>query len=178
MASIQHKADQLSFKGRGPLDAKATVKTYSDLINLATWTVDDTLVAYNGMIVAVWLDKTNASNNGIYYLFDPLVTSAIKKPDVTNEDNWHRLGGLDDLQALAGQIDTIKESLEELQDSSTEVVELKEQLPEIGAAGKLYVVTEEATTYIWHNSEYLPVGDGGGEDSVDIQLINGGSPEN
>lgn len=89
------KRDQLVYSGRGPLDSKSLVKTYAELISASTWTQqvdgEDVIVAYNGMIVAVWLNKTDASKNGLYVLFDPLVTSALKKPDVTNEENWHRL---------------------------------------------------------------------------------------
>lgn len=83
--------DQYKYKGRGPFDAKALVKTYADLLNTTTWTEDSTLIAYNGMITAVWLNKDDSSKNGIYYLFDPNVKNALGKPDVTNEANWHKL---------------------------------------------------------------------------------------
>lgn len=182
--AILVNSNQYKHTGKGPLDAKLLVKTYADLLLTDTWTVENKVAAYNGMITAVWLNKEDTSKNGIYFLHDPAVTSTLKTPDVTNEANWHKLGGLADLQALAEQIDGIKNSVEtlqstveDLQESATEIVELKSQLPETGVAGKIYVVTEEAATYVWCNSEYLPVGDGAGEDSVDIQLINGGSPE-
>lgn len=178
MAVLQ-TTDQFKYLGRGPLDSKALVKTYADLLLTSTWTTDNTLVAYNGMIVAVWLDSTE-SNNGIYFLHDKAVTKAIHKPNVTDPNNWHRLGGIDNLPGLADQIASIQTELEqlqtevgELQDSATEVVELFEQLPETGKTGKLYVVTEDATTYVWHNGKYLLVGDGADEN--DIQIIHGGS---
>lgn len=94
MASIQNKADQLRFSGRGPLDAKARVKTYDALSLDTTWTIqvdgNDIFVAYNGMIVSVWGDTT-AENNGVYYLHDSAVTTAAGKPSV-EPANWHKLG--------------------------------------------------------------------------------------
>ena len=105
--AIQYKADQLLYKSRGPLDAKATVKTYAELINIDTWTHDDSLVAYNGMVVAVWLDKISTENNGLYFLFDPLVTTALKKPDVTNTANWHKITQDSDLKELRTKLGNV-----------------------------------------------------------------------
>jgi hypothetical protein len=188
MASIQNKTDQMRFKGKGPLDAKALVKTYAELTDPATWTVDGTLIAYNGMITAVWLDKTvddnGNSRNGIYYFFDPTVTSIINqsKAKVNEPANWHRLGGIDSLpglqeqlNALQEKLDAVKKDVKELQDSATVVKEWKTDFPEIGIAGKIYVATKEATTYVWYNNEYLTVGDGSGDD-IEIQIISGGGP--
>lgn len=188
MASIQNKADQLRFSGKGPLDAKSLVKTYSELTDPKTWTVDGTLVAYNGMITAVWLDKTVDENgkyfrNGIYYFFDPKVTSVLtqKNADVSNSANWHKLGSIDDLPGLSEQLaelqkelDNVKEDIEELQESATVIIEPGQSLPEQGVSGKLYVVLEEATTYVWYNNAYMPVGDGAAEE-IEIQVIHGGS---
>lgn len=174
---------QYKYSGKGPVDAKSLVKTYNDLLLSETWYNDAGKVsAYNGMIVAVWLDSDSA-RNGIYFLHDSTVTNILKVPDVTNEANWHKLGGLNDLPGLAEQVATIKTNLEtlqsevdELQDTSTVVVDTKEQLPDNGISGRLYVVTEEATTYVWYNNEYLPVGDGGTDDASDIEIIDGGGP--
>ena len=105
------KNDQQLYLGKGPLDAKATVKTYAELRNADTWTKDNTLVAYNGMITAVWLNKDDTSKNGVYFLYDPLVTSAIKKPDVTLESNWHKFAELSDLAALSKQLASMNEEL-------------------------------------------------------------------
>lgn len=164
-----------------PLDARSLVKTYNDLLNKDNWVnANGGPIVYNGMIVAVWLNTDDPSKNGVYFLHDSSVTNAKGTPDVTKESNWHRLGGIDNLPGLADQIASIQTSLEqlqnevgELQDSATEVVELFEQLPEAGKTGKLYVVTEDATTYVWHNGKYLLVGDGA--DETDIQIIHGGS---
>ena len=109
------KRDQLIYAGKGPLDSKSLVKTYADLTATATWNIQiddkDTCIAYNGMIVAVWLNKDDTSKNGLYFLFDPQVTSALKKPDVTNEANWHRLDN-------AGDISDIKSRLTALENNS------------------------------------------------------------
>ena len=187
MASIQNKTDQMRFRGKGPLDAKALVKTYAELTNPATWTVDGTLIAYNGMITAVWLDTTvdenGNSRNGIYYFFDPAVTSIVNqsKAKVNEPANWHRLGGIDNLPGLQEQLNTLQEELdavkddvEELQDSATVVKEFKTEFPSQGLPGKIYVATKEAMTYVWYSNDYLPVGDGGNND--DIQIIMGGGP--
>ena len=56
------------------------------------------------MIVAVWLDKESASNNGIYYLFDPSVTSTRQSPDVTNGANWHKISETVDLSGVENSI--------------------------------------------------------------------------
>ena len=97
-------SNQYKYGGRGPFDAKALVKTYDNLLSESTWTVDGELTAYNGMITAVWLNKDDTSKNGIYFLYDPSVTTALKKPDVTNEDNWHKFAEVSDLTAMAEQL--------------------------------------------------------------------------
>lgn len=181
--AIIKSADQFKYSGRGPLDAKALVKTYAELLLESTWTVDDKLTAYNGMIVAVWLNNDDTSKNGIYFLHDASVTKAISKPNVTVEANWHKLGGINDLPGLSEQINSIQSELEqvkaevdELQDSATIVKENFAAFPETGDPGRLYIAAQEATTYVWYNGQYLPVGDGGGDETPDIQIIMGGTP--
>jgi hypothetical protein len=179
--AIAKSADQFRYTGKGPLDAKALVKTYAELLDPATWTIDGKVAAYNGMITAVWLNKDDTSKNGIYFLHDVNCISALKTPDVTVEANWHKLGGIENLPGLADQISAIQNDLEkvksdvdELQDSATVVMELRSQFPETGLPGKIYVAMKEATTYVWYNGDYLPVGDGG--DNDEIQIISGGGP--
>lgn len=178
--AILKSANQYKYSGKGPVDSKALVKTYAELIDVATWTLDGKVVAYNGMITAVWLNKDDTSKNGVYFLHDPNCTTALKTPDVTIESNWHKLGGIDNLPGLAEQISSIKSDLEkvqsdvdELQDSATVVKEFKSQFPEVGLPGKIYVAMNEAMTFVWYNGDYLPVGDGG--DNEEIQIINGGN---
>jgi hypothetical protein len=134
------------------------------------------------MLTAVWLNNTDTTKNGIYFLHDPAVTGIFGVPDVTNEANWHKLGTLDALpgiteqiSALQKELEDIKEDVEELQDSATVVKENRSDFPEEGTHGKLYIATAEAKTYVWVNNDYLPVGDGAGDDAVDIQIIHGGS---
>ena len=94
--AIINTSTQYSFTGRGPLDPKALVKTYAELLSPATWDLENgTRTAYNGMVTAVWLNTEDPSKNGIYFLHDENVTSARKAPDVTLEPNWHKIGGLD-----------------------------------------------------------------------------------
>ena len=179
--AIAKSADQFRYTGKGPLDAKALVKTYAELFDTTTWTIDGKVAAYNGMITAVWLNKEDTSKNGIYFLHDVNCTTALKTPDVTVEANWHKLGGIDNLPGLADQISAIqndlkkvKSEVEDLQDSATVVKEFRSQFPETGLPGKIYVAMKEATTYVWYNGDYLPVGDGG--DNDEIQIISGGGP--
>jgi hypothetical protein len=179
--AVLKSANQYKYSGKGPVDSKALVKTYAELLDPATWTLDDKIVAYNGMITAVWLNKDDTSKNGIYFLHDATCTSVLKTPDVTKETNWHKLGGIDNLPDLADQIaalkndlDDIQSDIEDLQDAATVVEETKAAFPAEGLPGKIYVATQEATTYVWYNGQYIPVGDGGNTD--EIQIISGGGP--
>ena len=63
------------------------------------------------MITAVWLNKADTSKNGVYVLFDPLVTTALKKPDITVEANWHKFAELSDLTALSEQLAAMGQEL-------------------------------------------------------------------
>ena len=179
--AVLFDSNQYKYTGKGPLDAKALVKTYAELLLEKTWLVNGQVAAYNGMITAVWLNKDDTSKNGIYFLHDAAVTSALKTPDITKEANWHKLGGLSDLPGLAEQVSAIQEELnqikddiEDLQDAATVVKESRSMFPETGIPGRLYIATKEAMTYVWHNNDYLPVGDGG--DNDEIQIISGGGP--
>lgn len=184
MASIQNKTDQLRFTGKGPLDAKSLVKTYANLLSVDTWTVDGTLVAYNGMITAVWLDKTTDDNgntrNGIYYFFDPAVTSVVtqKNADVTNPANWHRLDTSDlasSLSAIEASMDSLDDRLTALEDADSIVVATygyRKDFPANGEGGKLYIATDEGKSYIWFNSSYLAIS---GAESAEPDMICGGT---
>lgn len=178
--TVNKTGKQYLYTGRGPLDPKALVNTYSQLLDASTWTEGTSIIAYNGMITAVWLDP-DTSKNGIYFLHDPQITSKWQSPNVEDSANWHKLGELDNLPGLTDQLKTIEENIaeaqsniEDLQKSATIVEDCKASFPEIGQVGKLYVATEEAMTFIWHDGDYLPVGDGGDNDK--IQIISGGGP--
>lgn len=100
--------NQYKYAAKGPLDAKSLVKTYADLLSEETWQVETNgrkvNGAYNGLITAVWLNKTDTSKNGIYYLYDESVTSVLSTPDVTNANNWHKLADLSALTDLTAKV--------------------------------------------------------------------------
>lgn len=101
--------DQYLTKGMGPLDAKALVKTYAELTQETTWVHDSVLTAYNGMLVAVWLNKKDTTKNGIYLLHDPNITGTLnidKKLDYKNEANWHKIATLDEVNKLISQLES------------------------------------------------------------------------
>jgi hypothetical protein len=108
-------SNQYRYTGRGPLDDKALVKTFAELISESTWKITSgnktVMTAYNGMVTAVWLNKEDLTKNGIYFLFDPNVTGVLKAPDVTNEANWHKLAELSELSNITGKISTIEAEL-------------------------------------------------------------------
>ena len=172
--ATQKKVDQLLYKGRGPLDAKSIVKTYADLTKASTWSYDDTLVAYNGMIVAVYLD-TVSTNNGIYYLFDPTVTKALHKPDATNAANWHKLA---DADGLVDKLTASDNRLAALEEKESDVVTYgyRSGFPSTGEPNKLYVAADENKTYVWFNDEYLAVG-GSSSEYEEPAVIFGGSAD-
>lgn len=96
---------------RKPFDARQVVPSFAALTSAANWTnASDAktnpgkINAYNGLIVAV-IDTSDLDHNGIYYLFDPECTSAIKSPDVTNSDNWHKVANLSEVTSNSGSID-------------------------------------------------------------------------
>lgn len=183
--AIMKKADQFKYTGRGPIDAKSLVKTYDELLSIDTWTLDGNLIAYNGMIVAVWLDKTDANNNGVYYLFDPSVTSAVKKPDVTNADNWHKLSGSVDVSGIQEVIDSLEERVTALEsDDRTHTYGYRKDFPAEGELNHIYIAADQHRSYIYSNGEYLPLGDTiyeywdlDGDSEPDVRVINGGSAE-
>jgi hypothetical protein len=75
-----------------PLDARSIVKTYADLTDRNNWINEaGNPIVYNGMLVAVWLNSEDPSKNGVYFLQDASVTKATQTPDVTKEENWHKL---------------------------------------------------------------------------------------
>jgi hypothetical protein len=132
------------------------------------------------MIVAVWLDKnedkTLSDRNGIYFLFDPACTSTIKKPDVTNEANWHKIAEVGNLPDKLAEIDARLTALEE-KDGSDSVLTYgyRKDFPTVGEANKLYIAADEGISYVWFNDDYLPVS-GGGE-YEEPEIIYGGSAD-
>jgi hypothetical protein len=111
-------SNNYKYTSKGPLDAKCLVKTYDDLLDIATWTYvnpdtgKESFIAYNGMIVAVWLNNTDPSKNGIYFLHDPSVTKITGKPNIADSTCWHKMGGLNGLPGLESQIAALKSRLD------------------------------------------------------------------
>lgn len=194
------KRDQLQYSGRGPLDSKALVKEYAMLLDVSTWTTTvegtDMFTAYNGMIVSVWLNKTDTSKNGVYFLYDPQVTTPVKKPDVTNEANWHRIinpanaseeiaritaaeKDIADLkaslQSMNSDVAAVKSDIEDLQDVQAESFAKYEDFPREGIANKIYIAIDTKKSYTWvENVGYICIS-GDTSSLEDINLIYGGS---
>ena len=182
--AVLFDSNQYKYTGKGPLDAKALVKTYAELLLEKTWTVNGQVAAYNGMITAVWLNKDDTSKNGIYFLYDATVTSALKTPDVTKEANWHKLAEVADITAKLAAIDdsfrNIEDRLEGLeahveQESQITFAEYS-QFPSVGEPNKLYIALDEKASFIWDGHAYVSIG--GETTDIDIKLINGGSAMN
>lgn len=177
-------SNQYLYTGRGPFDAKSLVKTYADLLLENTWlSATGKNSAYNGMIVAVWLNKEDPAKNGVYYLHDSTVTSTFKAPNVTNEANWHKIAEMAELADFTARLTTIGSELSDLsarvaaleEDSDVVTYGYRKVFPEIGEEGKLYVAADEGKSYVWFNGGYLAVSGGGSYEEPDI--IYGGSAD-
>ena len=173
--AIIPSSNQYKFTGKGPVDSKTLVKTYANLLTENTWQEDGANIAYNGMIVAVWLNKDDTAKNGIYFLFDPECTSTLKNPDVTNEANWHKLA---DADGLVDKLSLIDDRLTALEEKESDVVTYgyRSGFPTTGEVNKLYVAADEGKSYIWFDNDYLPVSGGASSDS-EYDIIYGGSAE-
>jgi hypothetical protein len=183
MAIINY-SNQYRYTKRGPLDSKALIKTYADLLDQNTWLIDGTVAAYNGMVTAVWLNKTDTSKNGIYFLFDPTITSALKAPDVTNEANWHKLVELSELTDFANRLTSLETDLQDLgvrvkaleEESDVITYGYRSGFPTEGEEGKLYVAADEKKSYVWFAGEYMLVS-GSSSEAVEPDVIYGGSAD-
>ena len=151
--AILFDSNQYKYSKRGPIDAKALVKTYTDLLDQSTWINNNNeVIAYNGMVTAVWLDKTDSTKNGIYFLFDPSVSSAIKVPNVADEANWHKLVDVSDLASINAKLPVIDElalraqSLEDTLNGSDEYEGLIAEVAKNTAA--IAAVTSMATKIV------------------------------
>lgn len=92
-------SNQYVYTGRGPVDAKARVEKFSDLLEETTWSVtgnqpgdEAVITCYNGMIVTVYND---GEKNGIYVLFDENATDDFTAPNYQVAENWSLISNLD-----------------------------------------------------------------------------------
>lgn len=172
-----------------PLDTRMLVPTYADLTLESNWLVKGESNTYNGMIVAVGSNTADLTKNGVYYLFDAKHPGADDLPDVTKEENWHKLCNLADvnniiaqLSSLGGEIASLDSRLDAVEASmgeggnstpSTSTVSKFSDLPEIGEENIVYIVEEENATYRWEadTSKYLCIG----RETPVIQIICGGN---
>lgn len=179
-------SNQYRYTGRGPFDAKSLIRTYNDLLKTETWTAKNNSnnqisSAYNGMLVAVWLNKEDPDKNGIYFLFDPAVTSPLATPDVTNEANWHKLAEISELTSFANRLAELESEFKDLdsrltaleEDSDVITYGYRSLFPTPGEPNKLYVAADVGKSYIWFNNDYLPVG--GDSTYEEPTVIYGGS---
>lgn len=169
-----------------PYDARMLVPTYADLTIKDNWLALDpdtnevttSLVAFNGLIVAV-ADKDDAKHSGLYMLYDRV---SKKTPNVELEENWLKIGETSDISDFADRLDGIDEEIASIKDrltalegySDVETVDTFSTLPVPGTENKLYVVADERKSYVWFNDDYLPVG---GSDYEEPSIIYGGSAE-
>lgn len=93
------------YTGKGPFDAKMLVSTYADLYAEGTFPSGS---AYNGMLVAVGLNKDDSSKNGVYYLYDATCTTKFKSPVTTLEANWHKLVNLSEFNSIKERIEALE----------------------------------------------------------------------
>ena len=178
-------SNQYIYAGKGPFDAKSLVETYADLINKTTWTVDGSNVAYNGMIVAVWLDKSNTNNNGIYYLFDSSVDSKRKSPDVTNSANWHKISETVDLTSIDSLLANHEDRLAALEsEDRAHTYGYRKDFPSEGQQNHMYIAEDQHRTYIYVSGQYLHIADqfeytdhDKNPDTPDLRIIYGGSAD-
>lgn len=168
---------------RKPFDARMLVSSYDALLTKENWVKSGTtqVIAYNGMLVAV-ADTTDAFRNGLYFLFDANCKTALKSPDVTNADNWIKIGETADISEFAERVTKIESELDNIKDrldaleaegSDVETYGYRSGFPATGEANKLYVAADEGKTYIWFQDEYMSVGGG----SEQPEVIFGGTAD-
>ena len=189
--AIIDSSNQYRYTGRQPLDAKALVKTFADLTNPATWTVQsssgkDTVIAYNGMITAVWLDKDEnkqlTDKNGIYFLFDNSITGTLTAPDVTKETNWHKIAGDVDLSSIQEIVDDHERRIAAIEDEErVHCYGYRKDFPTEGQQNHMYVASDVHRTYVFINGTYLPIADqfeytdhDNNSETPEVRIIYGG----
>lgn len=150
MAKVETKS-QYFYTGQGPLDPKLLVSTYDKLLSTATWNLTDgTCAAYNGMITVVGNHTKDPSKNGIYYLFDPNANARVA-PNVTKEENWHKVGEnaeVVDLTEVNSKIDAIEASLAGITEINQTVKNNSDEIAKLVTASATYITGEALTAQL------------------------------
>lgn len=128
---------------RKPFDARTLVPSYADLTNRDNWTIDNKIIAFNGLVVSV-ADAADTTKNGMYFLFDPNCTTTIKSPDVTKEENWHKLSENSDINKILEELQLIDTTLN---GSDGLAVKVEDSITAIDEIKSSYVKAEDLTPY-------------------------------
>lgn len=179
-----------------PMDARMLVPTYGDLLENSNWvTSKNAPCCFNGMLVAV-ADMHDTSRNGLYMLFDPTNN---RRPNVTIEENWIKIGETSDIADFVRRIETIEQSVAELSsdvssldarlttlesEDRTHTYGYRKDFPAEGIPNHIYRAEDQGRSYIYSVNQYLPIGDTiyeywdlDGDDEPDVRVINGGSAD-
>lgn len=171
-----------------PMDARMLVPSYNDLLDNSNWlTSKNTPCCFNGMLVAV-ANTSDTSKNGLYMLFDKDNT---RKPNVTIETNWIKIGETSDISDLVSRIQTIETRITEVSsdieslDARVSALENDEDtlhtygyrslFPVEGIDGHMYVAVDEHKTYVWYDNDYAVVGES--LDNLTTYILDGGSAD-
>lgn len=133
-----------------PFDARSLVKTKADLTNIATWTINNDIWIYDGMLVTVAQDA-NPKFNGVYRLVDA--------ENFNFDGSWMKLANDADLA--------------EIEASKSYTVNSEQDLPEIGDENATYYIRNTKSIKKWSAEEHIYVSYGGS--SINIQIIDGGN---
>ena len=183
-----------------PMDARMLVPSYDDLLDNTNWlTSKNTPCCFNGMLVAV-ANTTDTSKNGLYMLFDKENT---RRPDVSIDANWIKIGETSDISDFVARIQTIESSITDITadieslDARVDALETEERVhvygyrhgfPENGILGHMYVATDEGRTYVFIDSaegkKYLHIADridaedtDGDPETPEVRVIYGGTAD-
>jgi hypothetical protein len=178
-----------------PLDTRMLVPTYADLTLESNWLVNGESNAYNGMIVAVGSNKADYTKNGIYFLFDKNNPGKDDVPEVTKEENWHKLASLSELSEVISQLQLLEAEITDLTDrvDALEALEAEEKVhtygyrkafpaPSEAQLNHMYIANDQRRTYIFVGGSYLPIADqfeytdhDNNSDTPEVRILYGGN---
>jgi hypothetical protein len=169
-------SSQYYYNNNGPLDAKSLVDKFELLTSADTWKDQEgNIIAYNGMLVAVWRERNeNAYKNGIYFFHDGTTKRLPPVESIQDESNWHKLTELSDIADFESRLSALENAEQE---SDVITYGYREGFPVEGEEGKLYIAADEKKSYVWFNGEYLAVGGSDGSNYEEPDVIYGGSAD-